>query len=395
MKPISCTLLLLALAGSTALAATATFDPVADTTISEDNLAKGTGATDFMMVGHLDPGHANVPSRGLLKFDLSTIPAGMVATSVTLKVAVIVESTAGPHLHTLNRVLTAWTEADANWTSAGPGPWSESGGDFNWIEDAALNIDGLGYHTFSSTPALVATVNTWLTNASENLGWLLRSNEEFDGRNARRLTTREALSFRPELTVNYTAAPPPPPPPPPPDFTVTSPGFSYTINGAENNPGLTLMRGRTYAFAIDADPSHPFEIVSDLLGTPYNDGVTNNNISSGTITFSVPANAPAQLFYICSLHFFGGAIDIIDPPPPVRILSVDVGGAGVVMKSLGTNGNGWVFAPEFSSNLFLGSWSVVPAFTNQFVGGTNITTFPRLDPICGPNVFLRVKNVKN
>jgi hypothetical protein len=35
-------------------------------------------------------------------------------------------------------------------------------------------------------------------------------------------------------------------------------------------------------------------------------------------------------------------------------------------------------------------WASVPGFTNTFANGTNVTTFDRLDPICGPNVFLRV-----
>ncbi len=188
-----------------------------------------------------------------------------------------------------------------------------------------------------------------------------------------------------------------PPPPPPPDFSVTSPGSYYSING-EESPVLTLTRGVTYTFGIETDPSHPFEIATDLGGTPYNDGVVNNNINSGTLTFAVPLNAPDILFYICSIHLFGGMINIVDapePPPLVRILAIDVDTSNVVMKSLGTNGNGWLAIPEFSSNLVVSNWAVVPSYSNSFFAGTNTTTFNRLDPICGPNVFLRIKNVKN
>ena len=35
-------------------------------------------------------------------------------------------------------------------------------------------------------------------------------------------------------------------------------------------------------------------------------------------------------------------------------------------------------------------WSPVPSYTNTFANGTNTTVFERLDPICGPNVFLRI-----
>jgi hypothetical protein len=55
------------------------------------------------------------------------------------------------------------------------------------------------------------------------------------------------------------------------DFTVTTPGFSYTINSSGPNPNLTLVRGKTYTFSINAASNHPFEILSA--------GVLNNNVS--------------------------------------------------------------------------------------------------------------------
>src|SRR5439155_21899484 len=67
------------------------------------------------------------------------------------------------------------------------------------------------------------------------------------------------------------------------DFTVTSPGFFYAINGNQPNPTLTLVRGQTYTFAVNSSSVHPFEIISP--------GVQNNNISQGTITYTVPTIA--------------------------------------------------------------------------------------------------------
>jgi len=60
------------------------------------------------------------------------------------------------------------------------------------------------------------------------------------------------------------------------DFTVTSPGFFYAINGNQPNPTITLVRGQTYTFAVNSSSIHPF-----LINSP---GVLNNNISQGTIT---------------------------------------------------------------------------------------------------------------
>lgn len=88
-----------------------------------------------------------------------------------------------------------------------------------------------------------------------------------------------------------------------PDFIVTSPGFFYMITGFDQaNPDLTLQRGRTYTFKIQASPSHPFEILNAPAGS-----VTNNNISNGIITFAVPAGAGTYNYH-CSIHEFGAEI---------------------------------------------------------------------------------------
>src|SRR5262245_51035529 len=60
------------------------------------------------------------------------------------------------------------------------------------------------------------------------------------------------------------------------DLTVTSPGFFYSINGNQPNPTLTLVRGQTYTFVVNASSIHPFKINSP--------GVQNNNVFQGTIT---------------------------------------------------------------------------------------------------------------
>src|SRR4030095_1360302 len=79
------------------------------------------------------------------------------------------------------------------------------------------------------------------------------------------------------------------------DFNVTSPGFFYDINGNQFNPTLTLVRGRTYTFAVNSSSIHPFEILSP--------GVVNNNISQGTTIYTVPNIGP-NYTHIPSLPFF-------------------------------------------------------------------------------------------
>src|SRR6266487_2377624 len=167
------------------------------------------------------------------------------------------------------------------------------------------------------------------------------------------------------------------------DFTVTSPGFFYAINGNQPNPTLTLVRGQTYTFAVNSSSIHPFEILSP--------GVQNNNIAQGTITYTVPTVA-SNYSYICSIHFFGAQILTVAPPPPpptIRILNLAVSNK-VVLRSTGTNG--WGVSPEFSTNLTTTNWFALSVLSNRFLNGIN-ETFCGRPP--GTNVFLRIRSQPN
>ena len=79
-----------------------------------------------------------------------------------------------------------------------------------------------------------------------------------------------------------------------------------------NNPILTLYRGNTYKFNVDAK-GHPFWIMTEpykskvsvdgSTSTIFDTGVTNNGADQGTVTFTVPtAGAPDTLYYQCGNH---------------------------------------------------------------------------------------------
>ena len=89
------------------------------------------------------------------------------------------------------------------------------------------------------------------------------------------------------------------------------------------NPTLTLVEGETYTFNIQA-LGHPFWIKTvSSTGTEnaYNNGVTNNGIANGTITFTVPYDAPSTLYYNCQFHSsMAGEINIINVPEPSNLI---------------------------------------------------------------------------
>jgi hypothetical protein len=150
------------------------------------------------------------------------------------------------------------------------------------------------------------------------------------------------------------------------DFTVVASYPTYTING-QANPGLTLLRGKTYTFSVNAS-SHPFYIKS-IQGNP--------------------ANAPGTLYYDCSIHAsMTGTITIVNPPvpPAPRILNLAVG-SNLDLRFTGSNT--FSYFPEFNTNLTTTNWYALTVVqTNAAPNGTN-------DVICGrppsDHVFIRVR----
>jgi len=103
---------------------------------------------------------------------------------------------------------------------------------------------------------------------------------------------------------------------------ITKPGSVSTIKVSNNaagayifsgytgdNPNLTLYRGNTYKFEVDAK-GHPFYIKTQKIdgsGSQYDTGTADQGQDAGTVTFTVPKTVdggdfPDLLFYACGRH---------------------------------------------------------------------------------------------
>lgn len=178
--------------------------------------------------------------------------------------------------------------------------------------------------------------------------------------------------------------------------TITTPNdsFAFSVDGSDPvNPTIELQAGVTNILNIQTYSDHPVVITSTLDTSDWFAGADPQGYNFLPITLVTPADGfPETLYYMCYYHGFYGTIHFTAatgslPPPPNTILEIHVG-TNVVMTSTGTNTT-WQLIPQYSSNLCSGVWAPVPNFTNYYSDGTNTTIFPRLDPICGPNVFLR------
>ena len=203
----------------------ATLMPVADNTLYESatgDLSNGAGM--HLYVGRTNQVSASV-RRAVLKFDLSSIPAGSTINAATLMLHMSRTTSAGQGI-AVHRLLADWGEGTSNATGGlgegGGGPattndatwvyrfystqlWNTPGGDFAAAASATTTVSDIGNYSWSGA-GVTADVQQWLANPAANFGWLVRGNEATGG-TSKQFDSREnpTAAFRPTLTVDFTA----------------------------------------------------------------------------------------------------------------------------------------------------------------------------------------------
>jgi hypothetical protein len=222
------TLCLCILSWATMMAQTTlTFTPSKDNTIYEISNASSNGAGLSIFAGN-DNFLGNAigrKRRGLMYFDLSSIPANATITNVSLQL--FVNRTFDPTLpqtvrtHKLHKVSADWGEGtsygsgggapattnDATWSDRfyGVSAWISLGGDFSATVSSSIEIGNIGSYSFPSTTQLIADVQAWVGSASTNYGWVIIGDESTKF-TARGFDSRESATpaNRPTLSVTFT-----------------------------------------------------------------------------------------------------------------------------------------------------------------------------------------------
>jgi len=210
------------------LGADVQIEPGKDNTLFESvtgTLSNGSGPNLFTgFSGGLGP---EQKKRALIWFNIvGNIPPGSTVTSVTLKLRLLKTVDSSSRIVELRRVLQDWGEGSSNSGPNGGGGapattgdatwlhtffdtndpnWVNPGGDFSATVSDSQSVGTLaGDFIWGSTAQMVADVQSWLDDPSNNFGWLLLNNEIIV-QTARKFGSRENVTVanRPLLTVEY------------------------------------------------------------------------------------------------------------------------------------------------------------------------------------------------
>lgn len=221
-------------------ATTVTVGSVADATLisDPDGFQYALGMAYQIYSGRVGDQGLGTLRRGLIRFDVSTIPPGAVVTSVQLKLYMSATQ-GGTHNISLHRALQSWGEGasfafggggapaqtnDATWVNRFfPGqPWTTPGGVYDPTASATKSVGGIAWYAWTTSTRLVADVQGWISHTIPNDGWFVIGNETIL-QSVKRFDSRNSTVNNPQLIITYT-----PPPANPAD--VNNDGF---VNGVD------------------------------------------------------------------------------------------------------------------------------------------------------------------
>jgi hypothetical protein len=274
-------LLLFATLCSGSVADTVSLAPQKDNTLYQDaagQLSNGQGV--YFFDGKTG---ANLLRRGLIAFDLASIPTNATILDATLSMF-LSQAAGGSQAVSLSKALQDWGEGASNAGDPGGGGapaqagdatwlhtfyntsfWTTAGGDFSPTVSATTTVSTLNTTYTWSGSGLLADVQAWVSTPASNFGWVIRGNEVTAGV-AQRFNSRQNSSNPPQLTVTY-QVPPPSPTPTPIAISGTISYCSNPIPGPVPNVTLTLTGSASNSTLTDGSGNYQFS--SLLFGGSY------------------------------------------------------------------------------------------------------------------------------
>ena len=249
---------------------TATLSASKDATLYEQSVRSvANGAGQYIFTGKTNES-TNSLRRALIAFDVANeIPDGATITDVTLELNMS-RTIVGPMDVSLHRVTTEWEQGTSDQTGeeggahpVAPTPgdatwihsiwdfefWTNPGGDFDTAPSATTSVDAVGSYQWNSAQ-MVADVQDWLDNASDNYGWILITDETLTS--AKRFDSRENgnADNEPRLVVEYTV------PDEPDEPNEPNEPFGAVTSGSFQDPDLLGIRTDLEPGALPISAEH-------------------------------------------------------------------------------------------------------------------------------------------
>ena|SRR3990167_3138893 len=214
----------------------------AEATALDTYIESGAPTTNYGTSGNIATGENNAGASGLrslLKFDLSSIPAGSVIDSAVLSLTISVDLSSNARTFRVFRQKRAWTESGATWNKYdGTTDWQTAGG-FGADDCEQTDIGSAAYTATES----IGTVKTYTLTASAvqamitggswtDNGFLVKADTEVDDLWAHYSSGDGTSSNRPKLVVTYHQA-----------LTVTLTGAIASISGAISKAATKSFAG--------------------------------------------------------------------------------------------------------------------------------------------------------
>jgi YD repeat-containing protein len=282
------------------------------------------GASPRMMVGTVNDSQTfeQEKDRGLIHFDVSSIPADATIESATLELYVAQPAENGftVGVHQLTSGWTAGSGLGDPRCIGGGASWGYREPDVDWQQPGADYVsspEATKVHATGEPPdwdrfEIVSLVRKWVRASAPNLGVLLKSQDEQDSHKVLSYATGEetAKALRPKLTVTYMD-------------TDASEGPTVAINAP--GPGETL-RGTVpvSATAVDDGRVDRVQFFADgaAIGTdttePYSLDWNSTGVANGSRMISAKATDDVGNVTTSA----GVSVDVANSAPPsTRVLS--------------------------------------------------------------------------